>query len=612
MRLKDILNKVVSTPGAAFFYTPTNFLKSNSFLFVQPKIIIEADTLLEVESSLRDVDASVKSGLTGYGCISYEAGFAFEKKLRTFPFDKPLLKFYFFEQEDVKEIKSEEIEITFNNDQNFETASLKLNTSKGKFISDIDRIKKFIEEGDTYQINYTIKAALNFSGDIQSLFERLVFNQSAKYTAFINDGNKFIISLSPELFFEVKKNKITAAPMKGTAPRGIDQIHDLWQKQNLYESEKNRAEDLMIVDLLRNDLGKISKYGSVKVKELFRVEKYESLFQMISIIEAVLKRGIKFSDIIKNIFPSGSITGAPKIRSMEIINELETGRRGLYTGAIGIITKKKTVFNVAIRTLTIDKSTLKGEYGIGSGIVWDSNPESELEETLLKSSFITTPKPYFELLETMRMEDSKILFIEEHIERLKAAADYFLFRFDEKKIRRQIKKIIKGSRHNKPVRIRLTLSKWGELNHSIKLIETRSKNVKVILSQVQINSGNPFQYFKTTHRKLYDDEFIKYSSMGFFDVIFLNEKKQIAEGAISNIFVFRDNQWVTPPLRTGILNGIYRHYFIRQNPSVREQPLSLNDLMTAEKILITNSVRGETFVNRLYLNLNEYTEYKVE
>jgi para-aminobenzoate synthetase/4-amino-4-deoxychorismate lyase len=609
MRLKEILSKVVSIPGAAFFYTPSIYYRSKSYLFTKPELIISADEIGTVESSFLQINNAVKNGLTGYGFISYEAGYAFEKKLKKFSADKPLLRFYFFNPEDFFEIDSEKIDITLRNAKDFRLSSFNPNTGKEKFSSDVERVKKYIEEGDTYQINYTIKAGFNFEGNIQSFFEKLIFNQSAKYTAFINDEDKYIISLSPELFFEVKKNKITAAPMKGTSPRGIDQIHDSWQKQNLFESEKNRAENLMIVDLLRNDLGKISKYGSVKVKDLFKIEKYESLFQMISRIESTLKKGIKFSDVIKNIFPSGSITGAPKIRAMEIINELEAGKRGIYTGSIGIISKKKTAFNVAIRTLNIDKKTSIGELGIGSGIVWDSNSESEYDETLLKSRFITDPHPYFELLETMRMENSKILFIEEHIERLKSAADYFLFKFNEKKVRNYLRKIIASQRSRKPTRIRLTLSKWGELNHSLKQIDTRAADVKVMLAQVPVNSNSPFQYFKTTNRTLYDEQSKKFSALGFFDVIFLNENKQVTEGAISNIFVFKDGQWLTPPLNTGILNGIYRNYFLKMNPSVKEQLLSLNDLLTAEKILLTNSVRGETIVKRLYLNEYEYTEF---
>ena len=288
--------------------------------------------------------------------------------------------------------------------EKYKIKNFKLNTSKNEFTKSISKIKSYIEEGDTYQVNYTIKGKFDFEGSYSGLFSNLVFNQSAQYIAVINNNGKIIISLSPEMFFEIKGRKIISKPMKGTARRGIDHSNDEFIKYELERSEKNRAENVMIVDLIRNDLGRVSEYGSVKVKNIFEVEKYESVYQMVSTVESKLKKNVKLSDILKNIYPCGSITGAPKIRTMEIINELEKEKRGIYTGSIGLIRKNKITFNVPIRTLTIDKKSNKGEIGLGSGIVWDSIAEEEYEETKLKGKFLTEPNKPFEIIETMKIE----------------------------------------------------------------------------------------------------------------------------------------------------------------------------------------------------------------
>ena len=256
---------------------------------------------------------------------------------------------------------------------------------------------------------------------------------------------------------------IKSKPMKGTSRRGIDLSSDSLIKYQLETSEKNIAENVMIVDLIRNDLGKISKYGSVKVKNLFQVEKYESVYQMVSTIESKLRKKIQLSDVLRNIFPCGSITGAPKIRTMEIIKELEKEERGIYTGAIGLIRKNKVTFSVPIRTLCIDKKTGKGEIGLGSGIVWDSVAEEEYEETQLKGKFLTDPEKPFEIFETILVNNNKIFLLEEHLDRMQQAAEYFLFCFDRAKIKSQIEKVIKSA-DNEKFRFRISLSKSGKLN----------------------------------------------------------------------------------------------------------------------------------------------------
>ena len=242
-------------------------------------------------------------------------------------------------------------------------------------------------------------------------------------------------------------------------------LSDSLIKYELENSEKNRAENVMIVDLIRNDLGRISEYGSVKVKNLFEVEKYESVYQMVSTIESKLRKDVKLSDVLKNIFPCGSITGAPKIRTMEIINELEKEKRGIYTGSIGLIRKNKITFNVPIQyTLSIDKKSGKGEIGLGSGIVWDSIADEEFEETKLKGKFLTEPIKSFEIIETMLVENKKVFLLDEHLDRMQKAAEFFLFAFDTSKIKNQVNSIL-GKLDNEKYRLRISLNKWGILNH---------------------------------------------------------------------------------------------------------------------------------------------------
>lgn len=606
MLLDEILNYVLSNPHSAFFFTPPIYKDNYSYLFKKPNKIITADTYDQVFASLNIIDDNIDLNNSGYGLISYEAGYAFEEKLNSIILNnnETLLKFCFFENSEITRLASAEIEFNFSENEKHKITSLHLTKSLNDFSKCIDKIKNHIAEGDTYQVNYTIKAKFNFFDNPVILFKNLVFNQSSQYCAFINNGNDIIISISPELFFSIKDGNIIVKPMKGTIKRGINYYDDLIKITQLKQSEKDKAENLMIVDLLRNDIGKLSVYGSVEVKNLFAVEKYESLFQMVSEINARLNDNIKFSDVLRNIFPCGSITGAPKIRTMQIIKDLEKDMRGIYTGAIGLIKKDEIIFNVAIRTITLNTLNGKGELGIGSGIVWDSSSEKEYEETILKSAFLTDPLNYFEIIETMKVEEGKIFLLDEHLRRLNESADYFMFLFDIDKIKASIQERIEHLDIEKKYMMRISLTKCGKIKSFISNFPVSHDEIKIIISSNRINTKNPFQYYKTTNRKLYNEEHNYFSARNYFDVIFFNENDELAEGAVSNIFIKRQNVWYTPPLSSGILAGIYRAYFIKNNDSVYEKVLYKNDLLNADEILLTNSVRGEVRVNKLFINEN--------
>ena len=610
MNFNDIINTVSEDNYSAFYYTPVIYRKAKSYILLRPKEIITIHKKDDLNLWFKRIQKLINKGYYGYALIKYEAGFLFEPKLESLlqPNHKNLIQFIFFEDDQVKEVKSSEIIMDPIEDEKYKIKNFSLSRSEDQFKSDVLKIKNFIKEGDTYQVNYTVKGNFIFFGSYSAFFKKLIFNQSARYSALINTGDELIFSLSPELFFFKKKRNIISIPMKGTIRRGISLHSDMNAEKELLNSEKNRAENVMIVDLIRNDLGRICKYGSIKVQELFSVEKYESLFQMVSKIKGELRKNTSLLEIIKNVFPCGSITGAPKIRTMEIINEIEKDTRGIYTGSIALIAENKIKMNVAIRTITLNKSTREGHMGLGSGIVWDSDPRGEYEEVLLKSKFLTEPENYFDLFESMRLEKGEIKFLDYHLNRLKTGADFFQFRFSKSKALRFVRDNISalGADLNSLKKVKLSLNKWGGLKIDVSELPKSKDEIYVILSQNRIKSEDKFRNFKTTNRKMYDDEYNVYSKQGFYEVIYLNEKGSLAEGSRTNIFFRQGDNWFTPPIDAGVLPGIYRNYFIYQHPNTIEKDIGPEQLKNFNEMVLTNAVRGTVTVKKIFYNLNEY------
>ncbi|QQS38174.1 MAG: aminodeoxychorismate synthase component I [Ignavibacteriales bacterium] len=599
IKLSQILKSVEENKHSAFFVTPPVYPDAESYLLQSPSRIVTVTNPEEIEDYIDELEGEVIKNKTAVVLLNYECGFWFEKKLNKYSKknSEVLFTVYIYDERNKQTFKSDEILFDIRGEDSYSINNFKLNTEKQKYIKDIRKIKSYIAAGDTYQVNYTVKGKFEFSGSLSDFFQTLIFNQSAGYASFINQGNKFILSISPELFLKIENGQVTTRPMKGTIKRGYNTETDLAAKNSLMQSSKNKAENVMIVDLLRNDLGRISKFGTVEVQSLFDVEKYESLFQMTSTITAELKTNISLSNLIRNTFPCGSITGAPKIRTMEIIDELESESRGLYTGSIGLLDKNKSVFNVAIRTIEIQKDTGEGEIGLGSGIVWDSEPEFEYNETLLKCNFLLKPDPYFEIIETMLIEDGRISFLKEHLGRLKSACDFFLFVYSNKKIKSVCEQVAQAEKKGK-TRFRLRITKWGEVYYDTEKLKENCGSIRIALSEIRTDSENPFLHFKTTNRKIYIDEHSKYSSKGFFDVIFLNQNNNVTEGSISNLLIIKNNIWYTPPVSDGLLNGIYRDY---QIVATRTQikSLTVEDLKNAVALYLTNALRGLMKVDEL-------------
>jgi para-aminobenzoate synthetase/4-amino-4-deoxychorismate lyase len=487
----------------------------------------------------------------------------------------------------------------------YSIANLTPNQEVADYLKAIAKIKSYIEAGDTYQVNYTLKLIFDFAGSPFALYRDLRRNQSVSFGSFIRSPNNDIMSFSPELFFKKEGETCTVRPMKGTIKRGVLTKDDAELSKFLQNDIKNRSENVMIVDLLRNDLGRICQNGTVKTLSLFDLETYETLHQMTSTIQGSLKKNIDLMTMFKALFPCGSVTGAPKIRTMEIIHELEHAPRGVYTGGIGYIAPSgEATFNVPIRTIQLSGN--QGEMGIGSGVVYDSSAEQEWQECLLKGRFLVKPVPRFELIETILWQPNKDYWLlDDHLARLADSAAYFRFPFDRARINDAL--IAKAAQFEGVCcqRVRLTLAKDGSLaiqaapcqepaNLAIPAPPQDLTNLpKVTLSQQQTDSNSPYLYHKTTLRDLYNSERDLAVGNGFIEVLFTNKRGEITEGSISNIFIKKENTILTPPLQSGLLAGIYRKFFLSNCPlPIREKLLFPTDLDGADAIYIGNSVRG--------------------
>ncbi len=471
----------------------------------------------------------------------------------------------------------------------FDIGEISLRTPRTNYIQAIDSIQNHIAEGNTYQVNYTTRLDFNFSGSPIALYETLRSAQPTSYCALMRFGSHWILSLSPELFFKIEGNTMTARPMKGTMRRGRTNDEDRQLMKELQSDPKNRAENLMIVDLLRNDIGRISETGSVQVPELFTVEKYRSVLQMTSTVTGKLKRQVNLFDIFTALFPCGSVTGAPKLRTMEIIRELEDSPRGIYTGAIGMIKPGgDAVFNVPIRTIEIADG--RGTMGIGSGIVWDSDPEEEYEECLLKAHFLTQPYKPIELIESMRYENG-FQRLDMHLDRLADSARYFDIPVDREEIIKKLNEIESKLDETGVYKIRLTLDEETNIEITYERITPAIEQpVRLKLCTTPTDSNDRFLYHKTNRRELYQSEFQKAQEEGFFDVLFQNERGEITEGAITNVYVKRNDILYTPPVACGLLHGIYRQILLSKNKA-KEKIITLPEVLQAKEMYVSNSVR---------------------
>jgi para-aminobenzoate synthetase / 4-amino-4-deoxychorismate lyase len=472
----------------------------------------------------------------------------------------------------------------------YEISQVSVRTSRERYLAAVECIKKHIADGNTYQVNYTTHLDFTFSGSPLALYRALRSAQPTSYSALIKYKDRWILSLSPELFFKIEGNRITARPMKGTIRRGRTNREDSLLMEQLRNDPKNRAENLMIVDLLRNDIGRLAETGSVDVEELFAVEKYRSVIQMTSTVTGSIRRPVKLFDLFDALFPCGSVTGAPKLRTMQLIHELEDSPRGVYTGAIGMVKPGgDAVFNVPIRTIEIRGD--RGSMGIGSGIVWDSDPSGEFEECLLKAHFLTKPYKPIELFESLRYENGYHR-LDLHCERLLDSAKYFVIPVDLKEIKIILNEKKKELENISAYKIRLTVDEECiiRIGHE-KIPAYVEQPVRLKLCSTPTDSTDRFLYHKTTNRKLYQDKYNKAQAEGYFDVLFHNERGEMTEGSITNVYIKENGTLYTPPVECGLLDGIFRRTLIRDGKA-KEKIITVHELLNAEEIYVSNSVRG--------------------
>ncbi len=601
-------------PGTVILESnPGDSTNRSSYLFAGPVDIVQSDSPDDVQQCLERIDRAVAEGYHAAGFCSYEAGKVFEKRLPgSRPGSVPILWFGIYDRPVVFDRQTGKLtghraflrdlrESLHSRPQGgvrpFDLPHFRSSISETGYLEAFNRVQRYIEAGDTYQVNLTFRLHAPVSVPASLLYDRMRRAQRVAYGAFLNVDPLFVLSCSPELFFRKEGNKLTLKPMKGTVARGRTVAEDSERRKWLLQSEKNRAENLMIVDLLRNDAGKIARAGSVRVKRFFDVERYETVFQATSTIEATLKPGTSIPELMRSLFPSGSVTGAPKIRTMEIIDELETRPRGVYTGGIGFFSPAKSVFNVAIRTLVLNRASGEAEFGVGSGIVHDSRGTEEYKECLLKAKFLEQEPGEFSLIETILWSPRRgWSHVGLHMRRLKESASYFGFRFRGQDIRDGLEASVrrfKQRKSHKAFRVRLLLARQGEISTQVSVLEPLPTAPVVRFASRPTDPDDRFLFHKTTNRALYEDELARAIEDGYVDVLFRNKHGEITEGARSNILIRRGSALLTPPLECGVLPGTYRSFLLSSEKyAVREQRLYPDDLFSADEIFLCNALRG--------------------
>ena len=552
--------------------------------YAAPIDIVQAQSVDEVADALKKLKDYHAKGYYLAGYLSYDLGFALETKLGPLmPEERnaPLLQFGVFET------VSDHAPPGCLYTSTLPNIVLTPHWTEADYTKRFNRVMEYIRAGDVYQINLTFPMTGEYNGTAETLYAAFRHRQKGHYGGIISLGSgPEIISLSPELFFRKDNRNMAMRPMKGTRPRAEGQEADMALLAEMRNDDKSQAENLMIVDLLRNDLSRISETGSVDVPELFALETYPTLHQMTSRVTSRLKPGTEFADIFKSLFPCGSVTGAPKIRAMEIIDELEDTPRGAYCGAMGYIDPDgNSCFNVAIRTAILDNQTIR--YNVGSGLVLDSTPADEYAECLLKADVLRPPSTV--LIETFLWRaNSGALRLQAHYDRLKNAAKELGYPFDGSDFHAALLPLKKTSCDQ---RIRLTLTAAGQFSVTSEDY-TPLKTLTFALSKYPLTPEMQSFAHKISNRHFYDGERARIKAItGADEAVFVNSKDELCEGSFTSLFIEKNGQLLTPPLSAGLLPGVLRAELIESGKAIEEM-LSVKDLTAADKIYLGNSLRG--------------------
>jgi len=547
--------------------------------FERPEDSIVAWTYDQVVPALEAVDAATRAGKWAVGMVSYDAAPAFDSALATLRHDHvPLVAFGIFA--DAGSLSRGPA------GGKFHTGKWIGDKEQADYESDVEHIRSLIAAGETYQVNYTMRLRSTFDGDPLGLFEALSRAQRADHLCFLDLGDAAVCSASPELFFTRSGTTLASRPMKGTRPRHPDPVKDQQLADDLVASEKDRAENTMIVDMTRNDLGRIAKIGSLQVPVLHAVETYPTVHQLTSTVTA--ESDASLAETFSALFPGASITGAPKVSTSHIIASLEDSARGPYCGAIGAVGPDGFAeFNIAIRTAWIDRVAGIAEYGTGGGIVWDSDPTGEWNEAHHKARVLLRACSQLQLLETIKYEpETGPTLLDRHLARLAEGAEHFGFDVDVAEARR----LLLAVQLDEPSQLRLLASGNGGLTLEVAaLAEPVTQEWALPLDTVPIDERNELLYFKTTARSRYDQARARFPDAP--DVVLWNSKGQATETTIGNLVVELDGSWYTPPVSCGLLPGTFRAELLAQGTAT-ERVVTIDELRMSSRIWMINSVRG--------------------
>lgn len=570
-------------PSVIFGGPATDSSDDWRFSSSSPTKILVARNLSEVIPLLQSVEAGAAAGCFAVVLLSYEAAPAFDNVLATHASEEfPVAWAAIFpaQASSTKPVAAQ---------GEYQVSGWQPLVTLPQYEYSIGRIRELIAAGHTYQVNFSLPLVCDFAGAPQTWYRDLCQAQDAPYSVYVDLGRYKVMCLSPELFFRRKGNCVTTRPMKGTARRGRWLQEDIEIAERLQQSEKDRAENVMIVDLLRNDLGKISQPGTVRVSKLFELERYDTVWQLTSTIESTLTSEIGLTEMLTALFPCGSITGAPKIRTMGIIRDLESFPRNIFTGTIGLIQPNGDYcFNVAIRTVLLDSETGRATFGVGGGITYDSTAAGEYDECLAKAAFLSRSTSDFQLIESLLLESGEYFLLERHLVRLRESSEYFGFTLDETLITSELQKT-QGEYTEGRWKVRLLLSKDGKISMSAaQLPTTGPEPQRVRIASFAIDSSDPFVFHKTSNRSWYERAFAERGDCA--DVILWNERGEITESTIANVVVSIEGKLYTPPRTAGLLAGTFREELLYQR-AVCERSIHKDELKSGRSFFLVNSVQ---------------------
>jgi len=567
-----------------------------AFRLVEPVGIIEARRPAEVAGAIDAADSAAARGLWAAGFVAYEAAPGLDPELSVHvrapddPFaELPLAWFALFERkEDLPPLEPGRTE-----PPEAAGSPWRANVDRATYDAAVDRIRELIAAGHTYQVNHTIRLRATIRGDARGFYRDLCLAQRGGYAALLDLGRFRVLSASPELFFRIDGDRITTRPMKGTAPRGRWLAEDQDVAARLAASAKERAENAMIVDLLRNDLGRICRTGSVDVERMLEAERYETVWQLTSTIEGDLRPETTLLDTFRALFPSGSVTGAPKVRTTRIIADLEDSARGPYCGAIGYLAppgtgEPRANFNVAIRTVVLDTRTGTAEYGVGGGVTHDSSASGEYGEILAKARVLTDVRPAFELFESLACTPAEGLrHVKAHLDRMAASARYFGFRFEREAAAGALKLAV--AEVTAPSVVRLSLARDGALSTDVRDLPAAGDSVRIALDDEPVDPSDVWLFHKTSRRAPYERRRERRPDLD--DVLLVNDRDEVTESTTANLAVRLDGAWFTPPIDAGLLPGTYRTVLVREG-RLAERPVRVDELQGADELALVSSVRG--------------------